>query len=74
MRNELTVLHSSDDHDLNGTPLHGIIPYMMKKQLTVVMPEVYKLAVLVLTIPPTTASVEHSFSDIKRIKSCCRSY
>jgi hypothetical protein len=46
---------------------------MKKKQLTVVMPEVYKLAVLILTIPSTTASVERSFSALKRIKSYCRS-
>jgi hypothetical protein len=36
------------------------------------MPGVYKLAVLILTIPSTTASVERSFSALKRIKSYCR--
>jgi hypothetical protein len=72
LKNELTVLYSSDDHDLNGKPIHEIVSYMKKKQLTVVMPEVYKLAVLI-TIPSTAASVERSFSALKRIKSYCRS-
>jgi hypothetical protein len=51
------VLNSSDDHDLNGKPVHETVSYIKKKQLTVVMPGVYKLAVLMLTIPSTTASV-----------------
>lgn len=37
-----------------------------------VMPEVYKLFTLSLTIPPTSVSVERSFSSIKRIKTYLR--
>ena len=36
------------------------------------MPQVTKLCELVLTIPATTASVERSFSALKRIKSVYR--
>ena len=35
--------------------------------------EVYKLAQLISTIPTTTASVERSFSSLKRIHTYCRS-
>jgi hypothetical protein len=38
-----------------------------------VTPKVYKLAVLEFTIPSIYASVEHSFSVLKRIKLYCRS-
>jgi len=34
---------------------------------------VYKLAQLISTIPTTTASVERSFSSLKRIHTYCRS-
>jgi hypothetical protein len=31
LKNELTMLYSSDDHDLNGKPVHEIVSYMKKK-------------------------------------------
>ena len=36
------------------------------------MPEVYKLSVLIVTIPYTTACVERSFSTLKRVKTFLR--
>jgi len=36
------------------------------------MPEVYKLFVLILTIPLTSVSVERSFSCLKKIKTYLR--
>jgi hypothetical protein len=40
---------------------------MKKKQLIMVIPEIYSLAVLVLTIPTTTVSAEHSFWDLNTL-------
>jgi hypothetical protein len=46
---------------------------MKKNQLRMVTPKVFKLAVIVFTIPSMYASIKHSFSVLKRIKLYCRS-
>ena len=43
--------------------------YMKLNYLDIVFSEVYKLAELVLTFLSTTATVERSFSALKRIKT-----
>lgn len=47
----------------------GLLNFLHKHDLTKTVPEVTKLLKLVLTIPATTASVERSFSALKRIKT-----
>nr|CAH7719268.1 unnamed protein product [Callosobruchus chinensis] len=44
----------------------------MSSELDKAFPEAFKLADLLLTIPATSASVERSFSAMKRIKTCQR--
>ena len=49
-----------------------MIKIFEKDGLKEVMPEVYKLFSLILTIPSTSVSVERSFSCLKRIKTYLR--
>lgn len=72
LKNELIVLYSTPDCELCSKPLQFMIKYMNEKKLNLVMPEVHKLLRLILTIPATTATVERSFSTLKRIKNFCR--
>lgn len=46
--------------------------YLSEMSLNSGFSEVYKLAQLISTIPTTTASVERSFSSLKRIHTYCR--
>jgi hypothetical protein len=45
---------------------------MQNNQLQVAFKEMYKLAELIMSIPSSTATVERSSSDVKRIHTCCR--
>jgi hypothetical protein len=45
---------------------------MEDNQLQVAFKEIYKLAERIMTIPSSTATVERSFSAMKRIHTCCR--
>ena len=47
--------------------------YLSEMSLNSGFSEVYKLAQLISTIPTSTASVERSFSSLKRIHTYCRS-
>ena len=67
LRNELKVLYSLDE--FSEKSVQGIASYMKLNDLHTVYNEVYKLATLILTFPSTTASVERSFSALKRIKT-----
>jgi hypothetical protein len=42
---------------------------LKSRQLDTALPEVFKLGLLIVTVPSTTASVERSFSALKRIKT-----
>jgi hypothetical protein len=45
---------------------------MQDNQLQVSFKEIYKLAELIMMIPSSTATVEPSFSAMKKIHTCCR--
>jgi len=52
--------------------IYDMIKIFEKDGLKKVMPEVYKLFSLILTIPSTSVSVERSFPCLKRIKTYVR--
>nr|CAH7764012.1 unnamed protein product [Callosobruchus chinensis] len=73
LKNELSVLYS--DKDLLGEAkcAKDMLLFIFNNNLKSCMPELYKLLSLVLSIPVTSASVEKSFSALKRIKTYNRS-
>ncbi|XP_022160087.1 zinc finger MYM-type protein 1-like [Myzus persicae] len=71
LRNELIVLYKSEEF-LNTNP-YDLVKKIKMNDLISAFQEVFKLGQLILTIPSTTASVERSFSALKRIKSYQRS-
>ncbi|KAJ4447972.1 hypothetical protein ANN_09982 [Periplaneta americana] len=73
LKNELSVIYSAEVFDFSNKPIHEILSAIYENQLNQVIPEVLKLATLIVTIPATSASVERTFSALKRIKSYCRS-
>ena len=50
-----------------------LLDFIIQSDLKETLPEAFKLLQLILTIPATTASVERSFSALKRIKNFYRS-
>ncbi|KAJ4446123.1 hypothetical protein ANN_12815 [Periplaneta americana] len=73
LKNELSVIYSAEVFDFSNKPIHEILSAIYENQLNQVIPEVLKLATLIVTIPATSPSVERTFSALKRIKSYCRS-
>nr|CAI5839509.1 unnamed protein product [Callosobruchus analis] len=73
LKNELSVLYS--DKDLLGRAkcAKDMLLFIFNNNLKSCLPELYKLLSLVLSIPVTSASVERSFSALKRIKTYNRS-
>lgn len=71
LRNELIVLYTSEEF-LNTNP-YDLVKKIKMNDLISAFQEVFKLGQLIWTIPSTTASVERSFSALKRIKSYQRS-
>ena len=65
LKNELSVLYMSSD--MSGKPVYELFHFMFSKKLQSGFCELYKLIKLILTLPATTASVERSFSALKRI-------
>ncbi|KAM3858201.1 zinc finger MYM-type protein 1 [Diretmus argenteus] len=51
---------------------HQLLAFLVENDLEQTVPEATKLLKLVLTIPATTASVERSFSALKRLKTYSR--
>ena len=70
LKSELTVLYSHDH--LRKNNLEELQKYMHEKQMYEAFGDVHKLVLLVLTIPYSTASIERSFSALKRIKTSLR--
>lgn len=68
--NELSVIYSSEIYKDRSIP--EFVKYNVQNGLTETFSESQKLACLILTLPSTTASVERSFSCLKRIKTYCR--
>lgn len=71
LQTELTVMYSMKE--FREKHPYQLVSFMKASQLHNGMPELYKLGCLCLTIPSTTASVERSFSALKRIKTYSRS-
>ncbi|KAJ4449323.1 hypothetical protein ANN_00721 [Periplaneta americana] len=59
--------------EFRGKYPHELVTHLKSKQLHTAFVELYKLTLLVLTIPSTSASTERSFSALMRIKSFQRS-
>jgi hypothetical protein len=52
--------------------VHRLLKFIQNNQLQVTFKEINKLVELIMTIPSSAATVERSFSAIKRIHTCCR--
>jgi len=72
LRSELQVLYSHSDFRKNS--IEELHRYMCENDLYGGFMEVHKLVILVLIIPYSTASVEHSFSALKRVKTYLKKY
>lgn len=67
----MEVLYSDTKyHDLNH--IYDLVKIFELDGLKTVLPEVYQLFILILTLPSTSVSVERSFSCLKRIKTYLR--
>jgi hypothetical protein len=71
LRTELTVIYSSEE--FRNQPVFKLMGHLITSGLIEALPEASKLVNLILTIPATSASVERSFSALKRIKTYLRS-
>nr|CAI5847007.1 unnamed protein product [Callosobruchus analis] len=73
LKNELSVLYSDKDLLGGAKCAKDMLLFIFNNNLKFCLPELYKLLSLVLSIPVTSASVERSFSALKRIKTYNRS-
>ena len=71
LRADLIGFYSSDA--MQNKTHSELLDFIIQNDLKETVPEVCKLLDLILTIPATTASVERSFSALKRIKNFYRS-
>lgn len=69
--NELKVLYAKSE--CQEKTLQEIVRWIVDEELADVFSEVTQLAKIVLTLPSTTASVERTFSAMRRIKNYLRS-
>lgn len=58
--------------DFRGESPSDLLGFLKEKRLDVDMPQLNTLAQVAVTIPVSTASVERTFSALKRIKSYSR--
>lgn len=65
LKNELTVFYRTTI--FKGKSPAKLLEFLKRENLDTSFKEVYRLAELICTIPATTASVERSFSALKRI-------
>jgi len=72
LRSELQVLYSHSDFRINS--IEELHRYMHENDLYGDFKEVHKLVILVLTIPYSTASVERSFSALKKGEDVLKKY
>lgn len=72
LKRELQVLYSDRSIFGNSEKLTDMTEFIYKNDIVTEVPELYKLFSLILSLPPTSASVERSFSALKRIKSYSR--
>ncbi|XP_055542774.1 uncharacterized protein LOC129728362 [Wyeomyia smithii] len=69
--NELTVLYSREE--FRGKNILYYISFILGQNLHQTFSETLRLARMILTLPNTTASVERTFSVLRRIKNYLRS-
>lgn len=70
LRSELSIIYSSTEfHKVN---IHELWMYLKSTGLSDSLPQVTKLASLIVTIPATSAGAERSFSCLKRVKTHLR--
>lgn len=72
LKRELQILYADNAIFGNSNTLNGITEFIFANNIVSDVPELYKLFCLILSLPPTSASVERSFSALKRIKSYTR--
>jgi hypothetical protein len=72
LKRELQVLHSDKLIFGNSPTVREMIEFIYKNDIITDVPEIYKLFCLIVSLPPTSASVERSFSALKRVKSYSR--
>lgn len=72
LKRELQILYSDKTIFGNSQKISDMTEFIYKNELITDVPELYKLFCLILSLPPTSASVERSFSTLKRIKSLTR--
>lgn len=70
LKTELGVMYAMSDFE--GRSPSDLLHFLQQKGLTKSMPQLHLLTCLVLTIPVSTASVERTFSALKRIKTYTR--
>lgn len=71
LNNELNVLYSRQE--FRGKKIQDIISIIVEQNLQQTFSETLRLSKLILTLPNTTASVERSFSVLRRLKNYLRS-
>ncbi|KDR18839.1 zinc finger MYM-type protein 1-like [Zootermopsis nevadensis] len=67
LKTELSVIYSSEEFLKSN--ISDLLRYLITSNLNTALPEVTKLSALLLTIPTTSASVEGSFSALKRVNT-----
>ncbi|GAB1597398.1 uncharacterized protein LOC115225801 isoform X1 [Argonauta hians] len=70
LKTELTVMYRMDD--FAGKSPTDLLHFLQQKDLSQSMGQLYTLVCLAVTIPISTASVERTFSALKRIKTYTR--
>ena len=70
LKTELNVMYAMDD--FAGKSPADLLVFLQKKDLCKSLHQLYKLTCLAVTLPVSTASVERSFSALKRIKTYAR--
>ncbi|XP_063929547.1 zinc finger MYM-type protein 1-like [Zophobas morio] len=72
LQNELQVWYSDPDIFGNSSNYSDITECIYTNELQSDVPEIYKLLCVALSLPASSASVERSFSTLKRIKTFSR--
>ncbi|KAJ8911207.1 hypothetical protein NQ315_004427, partial [Exocentrus adspersus] len=72
LKRELQILYSDKFLFGNSEKITEMIKFIYDNDIITDVPESYKLFSLIVSLPPTSACVERSFSALKRIKSYTR--
>ncbi|GBN64947.1 hypothetical protein AVEN_181059-1 [Araneus ventricosus] len=72
LKTELRVIYSRSDFR-NITGAISLLLFIIENNLQTKFPETYKLLLIIVTIPTTTAEAERWFSTLKRVQTFLRS-